>query len=142
MLQILHRARPRDFGALERRHVVEGDALAGGDGLGGGYLGPVPPGPLTTPKNVVPAVEQPLVRLEPLRAFPPGCLQEVRAEVLLPRVVRAGPERAWVLHRLLGMDDVVDLAERLRGAGQDVGRALGVGLEAVNVGPGQVYIRA
>src|SRR5215212_8154749 len=49
MLQELHRARPRDLGALERRHVVEGDALAGGAGLGGGYLGPVPPGPLTTP---------------------------------------------------------------------------------------------
>src|SRR5215210_529236 len=71
MLQEFHRARPRDLGALERRHVVEGDTLAGDAGLGGGYLGPVPPRPLTTPENIVLAVEQLLVRLEPLRTFPP-----------------------------------------------------------------------
>src|SRR5688500_7386802 len=52
MLQEFHRAWPCDLGALERRHVVEGDTLAGGAGLCGGYLGPVPPGPLTTSGNI------------------------------------------------------------------------------------------
>src|SRR5215218_3333923 len=141
MLQELHRARPRDLGAFERRHVVEGDTLAGGAGLGGCYLGPVPPGPLTTSETIVLAVEQLLVRLEPLRAFPPRCFEEIRAQILLPRIVRAGTQRAWLFHRLLGVDDVVDLAEGLRGAGQNVGRAPGEGLEAMNVGPGRVYAR-
>src|SRR5215212_2525370 len=139
-LQKIQGAWSTHLGLLQGGHVIEGYALAGGQGFGGDDLRPVPSGPLLAVRNLTP-VEQRLVGLEPLRPLPTGGLEEVGPERLLARVEGAGAQGARLLHRLLGVDDVVDFPERLRAAGQDVRRAQGIGLEAVDISAADVYAR-
>src|SRR5919112_3448024 len=139
-LQEIQGAGSGHLGVLQGGHVVEGYVLAGGQGFGGYDLRPVPSGPLSAVRNLTP-VEKRLVGLEPLRSLPARGLEEVGPERLLARVEGAGAQGARFLYRLLGVDDVVDLPERLRAAGQDVRRAQGVGLEAVEVGAADVHTR-
>src|SRR3712207_9306640 len=60
------------------------------------------------------------------------------SKLLLARIEGARAQGARLLHRLLGMDDVVDLLERLRAAGQHVRGAVGVGFETVDVAAADV----
>src|SRR3712207_8804514 len=57
------------------------------------------------------------------------------SKLLLARIEGARAQGARLLHRLLGMDDVVDLLERLRAAGQHVRGAVGVGLDRKSTRP-------
>src|SRR5215218_3042751 len=129
-LQKIQGAWSTHLGLLQGGHVVEGYALAGGQGFGGDDLRPVPSSPLSAVRDLTP-VEQRLVGLEPLRSLPAGGLEEVGPERLLARIEGAGAQGARLLHRLLGVDDVVDLPERLRATGQDVRRAQSVWFETV-----------
>src|SRR3712207_3685856 len=137
-LQKIQGAGSGHLGLLQGGHVVEGYVLAGGQGFGGYDLRPVPSGPLSAVRNL-PPVEQRFVCLEPLRSLPARGLEEVGPERLLARVEGAGAQGARFLHRLLGVDDVVDLPKRLRAAGQDVRRAQSVRLETVDIGAADVY---
>src|SRR5215212_10933254 len=139
-LQKIQGAWSTHLGLLQGGHVIEGYALAGGQGFGGDDLRPVPSGPLLAVRNLTP-VEQRLVGPEPLRPLPTGGLEEVGPERLLARVEGAGAQGARLLHRLLGVDNVVDLPERLRAPGQDVRRAQCVWFETVHVGAAYVHTR-
>src|SRR3712207_3597941 len=101
---------------------------------------PVPPRPLLHLGDVV-SGEQRVVGPVPLRLLPAGGFQEIRPELPLTWVEGARPQRTRLLHRLLGVDDVVDLLEGLRAAGQHVGGALLEVVEAVNVQPARVDAR-
>ncbi len=94
-------------------------------------------------------VEQCGVGRVPVRTFPAGGFEELRAERLLAGVERRGAQRAQRgrgtgvarLHRLQRMEDVVDLDEVLLVLGLDVGRSELVGLEPVQVAGVQVDAR-
>src|SRR5918994_1965782 len=101
---------------------------------------PVPPRPLLHLGGVV-LGEQRVVDPVPLRALPARRFQKVRPERPLARVEGARPQRTWLLHGVLGMDDVVDLLEGLRTAGQHVGGALLEVVEAVDIQPARVDAR-
>ena len=82
--------------------------------------------------------EQIQVGLVPLGTFPSRVLEEDGAQLLLARMEWGEPQIAGVGHLLARVDDVVDLAVLLGGAGADVGAAEGVGMEAADVALVQV----
>ncbi len=92
-------AGPGDLQPAQRGHVVQGDLFAGGPGLGGGDRRPVARRPGVTLGEPEPLRERG-VGLVPVRALPATALQEVRAELLLPRVEGAGAQRPRLLHGL------------------------------------------
>ena len=86
-------------------------------------------------------VEQLQVGVVPLGALPACVFEEDGVQLLLADKEGRQPQVAGVGHLLARVDDVVDLAVLLRGAGADVGAAEGVGVEASYVALVQVGIR-
>src|SRR5207344_425729 len=86
-------------------------------------------------------LEEPGVRLVPLRALPAGRLEEDRAERLLALVVRREPYVAIRCPLLEGVDDAVGLVEALARARLHVDRGLLVLPEARGIGRVQVDVR-
>ncbi len=129
------------FQALECRHVVHRDGLAGGLGLGSDDGRPVARRPLVGDGDGT-TFDERGVGLVPLGPLPAGGLQEEGAEFLLAGVEGAGAQGPGRAGRLEGMEDVVDLDEVLAVAGQDVLRGELVRLEAVHVTLVQIEGRA
>jgi hypothetical protein len=121
-----------DGDPLERRDVVERDAVAGCARFGAHDRVPVPRCPRVPSRDVVPP-EQGLVHPIPVRPFPPTALQEVRPELAFALVERRGPQRPRLLHRLERMDDVVDLDVVLDAPVMDERRRQLMRFEAVDV---------
>ena len=82
--------------------------------------------------------QQRAVRLEPLRTFPSGAGEALRAERRVPLVERRQPELPRRGHLLERVQDVVDLAVLLRAASPHVRRRRLERVEPVRVGLGQV----
>ena len=98
------------------------DAVARRERLGARRSGrPVAGRPGVAAGDLVP-LQQPRVRLVPLRPLPAATLEERRAERLLALVERRRAQRPRVLHRLERVEDVVDLDEVLDAAVVDVRR--------------------
>ena len=93
------------------------------------------------PDPVAVLLEQRRVRLVPLRPLPAGGLEEDRAELLLPLVVRREPHVAVRRPLLERMDDAVRLVEALGGARLHVRRRLLVLPEARGVRGVEVDVR-
>ena len=139
----LERAGPDDVEDRERREVDDAGPVAHREVLGVDDRAPPARVPLVLARHYAVAVllEQPGVRLVPLRPLPACRLEELRAQLDLRRVHRRQPLRTRGEVLLARVDDPVGLVERLAGARPDVRAGLLVGVEPRDVAVRQVDLR-
>src|SRR6185312_10951585 len=99
-LQVGAGARPADLDLRERRDVEQADALAAREVLGDRDRRPLARRPLRRRPVAAVGTEARGVGLVPLRALPPGALEEPRPEARLALVERRAPQAAGLLGML------------------------------------------
>ena len=139
----VERPGPEDVEDRERGEIDHPRAVTHGQVLGVDDRRPpagIPLG-LAAVDAVAVLLEQRCVRLVPVRALPPGGLEEDRVQLLLARVEGGQPHLAVRGPLLRRVDDPVGLVEALAGAGADVRARLLVVPEPRDVGGVQIDLR-